>query len=178
MDDSELTDLINDHYLSEAQLLTTGAEENILAFKALNGLLNNEEQQRHAEIIAEFKARNAVAGDDPSTRIAQQIARLNDGLETHLSDALTALNNNHRAGQHIGQSLQQLNKNLEQSLNNLPQQLNAGNSVGLAISKVRETVKSGLKPIANAMQKEIGIDEAMLARITEVYKALQQLGKR
>ncbi|HNW92959.1 MAG TPA: DNA repair ATPase, partial [bacterium] len=68
MTDAEIDDLIFDHYKSEAQTLTTGAESNLLKFRELTGKLAGTDADRWAEIRCAFK-RNLLAGtadaDDP-----------------------------------------------------------------------------------------------------------------
>ena len=59
--DAEIDELIADHYKSEAQTLTTGAEANLLKFRALTGTLAGAEAARWAEITRAFK-RNLLAG--------------------------------------------------------------------------------------------------------------------
>lgn len=243
MDDSELTALTNDHYLSEAQLLTTGAEENILAFKSLSGLMTDEEQQRHQRIISEFKARNAVGSDDPATRIAKQIARLHDGLTENIGTATEQLTQKPDISQALGniestlgKQSDELRQTLLQSLTKLAPEKGVNESITKSIEKLQiglsepfeqllckltaqeklstgltrveaninelkqtiqdskvsleqltgidekltqlnKTFKGGLTPIVEAMRKEIGIDEKLLQRITDVYQALERLGK-
>ncbi|MCL8395892.1 AAA family ATPase, partial [Pseudomonas aeruginosa] len=50
MNEDELQQLISDHYLGEAQLLTTGAEENLLKLAELRGVLDDTQAQRWAQI--------------------------------------------------------------------------------------------------------------------------------
>ncbi|WP_059013310.1 DNA repair ATPase [Streptomyces specialis] len=50
MDDAELEAVIDDHYLAEAQTLTTGAEANLLKLAELRGRLTPEQAARWAEI--------------------------------------------------------------------------------------------------------------------------------
>jgi hypothetical protein len=90
MNESELEELINDHYVGEAQLLTTGAEENLLKLKELRGILTKDEAQRWHEIKTEFKIRNSLAGDDSdgATKIASQLSNLKESL-TMLTQSFT-----------------------------------------------------------------------------------------
>lgn len=83
MNDEELESLIDDHYIGEAQTLTTGAEHNMLKLKELRGTLKGEEAERWEEIKRGF-ARRQVMGDsdeDPAVRMVGQMALLSDRLQ-------------------------------------------------------------------------------------------------
>src|SRR5690606_2115652 len=54
MNQDELMQLIADHYIGEAQLLTAGAEENLLKLAELRGNMTEKQQQRWAQIKADF----------------------------------------------------------------------------------------------------------------------------
>jgi hypothetical protein len=85
MTDAEIDNLIFDHYKSEAQTLTTGAEANLLKFRELTGTLTGAEAERWAEIRRAFK-RNLLAGsgdtDDPVGRVVAQLASFREGIDT------------------------------------------------------------------------------------------------
>ena len=78
MNDAELQQLIGDHYLGEAQLLTTGAEENLLKLGELRGSLTEEEAARWAQIKRDFLRNKAMgaADDDVGGRVVAQLADL------------------------------------------------------------------------------------------------------
>jgi len=84
MNESELDELINDHYRGEAQLLTSGTEANLLMLKSLRSKLNTEDSQRWEEIKTDFLRNKAMGGDssDSGQRIVAQLADLVDGVGT------------------------------------------------------------------------------------------------
>lgn len=90
MNDDELDALIRDHYIGEAQTLTTGAEQNLLKLGELRDTLTDEERARWTQIKKDFR-RVTVAGgadDDPVTRVTATLGALGehlDGIRTHLS---------------------------------------------------------------------------------------------
>ncbi|MFE1361913.1 DNA repair ATPase [Streptomyces harbinensis] len=55
MNDAELEALIDDHYLAEAQTLTTGAEANLLKLAELRGRLSEEQRERWEEIKRAYR---------------------------------------------------------------------------------------------------------------------------
>ena len=79
----ELQQLISDHYLGEAQLLTTGAEENLLKLGELRGTLAADEQARWQQIKADFLRNKAMGADDADVggRVVAQLADIAVGLQ-------------------------------------------------------------------------------------------------
>ncbi|MGW4469352.1 DNA repair ATPase [Nonomuraea sp. NPDC004354] len=80
MNDAELEQVIDDHYLGEAQTLTSGAEANLLKLAELRGRLTPEQAARWADIKAAHLRTKALGGaeDDPMTRAVGAIGLLAD----------------------------------------------------------------------------------------------------
>ncbi|MEZ4888488.1 MAG: ATP-binding protein [Chitinophagales bacterium] len=76
MNEKELQTLILSHYESESQTLTTGAEANLLKFKAINGLLSDVEQKRWEEIIQTFQRNTLLGGAGNADRMAQMVGQM------------------------------------------------------------------------------------------------------
>jgi ATPase involved in DNA repair/AAA domain (dynein-related subfamily) len=83
MNERELEALIEDHYLGEAQTLTTGAEQNLLKLAELRGAMTDEQRARWEHIKREFKKQKVLGGaeEDPVVRITAQLSSLGDRLE-------------------------------------------------------------------------------------------------
>lgn len=83
MNAAELDQLIRDHYLGESQLLTTGAEENLLKLGELRGTLSAEEAERWAQIKRDYTRNKAVGGADADTgsRVVAQLRDLVEGVQ-------------------------------------------------------------------------------------------------
>lgn len=81
MNAAELQQLIDDHYQGEAQLLTQGAEENLLKLGELRGTLDDTQRARWEQVKRDFLRDKAMgAGDaDVGTRV---VAQLNDLVES------------------------------------------------------------------------------------------------
>ncbi|GAA5081735.1 hypothetical protein HNP84_000053 [Thermocatellispora tengchongensis] len=95
MNDAELEALIDDHYLGEAQTLTTGAEANLLKLAELRGRLTPEQADRWAEIKAAHLRTQSLGGpeDDPTTRTVAALAVLADraaAIESAITRATSA----------------------------------------------------------------------------------------
>jgi len=83
MNAAELQQLIADHYLGEAQLLTTGAEENLLKLAELRGTMDEAQAARWAQIKRDFLRNKAMGGEDADTgaRVVAQLADIASGLQ-------------------------------------------------------------------------------------------------
>ena len=81
----EVEGLIFDHYENESQTLTTGAEANLLKFKEMEGVQNEVEAARWAQIKKGFGKQKLLGGageNDPVARVVAQMTQFNDGLES------------------------------------------------------------------------------------------------
>ncbi|MFL0797699.1 MAG: DNA repair ATPase [Cellvibrionaceae bacterium] len=83
MNEKELMQMIQDHYLGEAQLLTTGAEDNLLKLAELRGNITEEENQRWEQIKKDFLRNKAMGGDSADTggKIVAQLMDLVNGVD-------------------------------------------------------------------------------------------------
>ncbi|GAA1023510.1 hypothetical protein Aple_102060 [Acrocarpospora pleiomorpha] len=92
MNETELNAMIDDHYLGEAQTLTSGAESNLLKLAELRGTLTPAQAARWAEVKEGYLRERALGGttDDPMTRAVGAIGLLAD----HVSGIEKALTRN------------------------------------------------------------------------------------
>ncbi|MEM6296530.1 MAG: DNA repair ATPase, partial [Myxococcota bacterium] len=83
MNAEEINRLIEDHYVGEAQTLTSGAEHNLLKLGELRGTLTEEQAARWAQIKKDFGRVKLMGGgdDDPIARVTGQLTGLTDQLE-------------------------------------------------------------------------------------------------
>ncbi|WP_254908614.1 DNA repair ATPase [Halomonas citrativorans] len=78
---SELEAIIDDHYVGEAQLLTQGAEENLLKLKELRDTLDDGERQRWESIKREFQRRQLTGGDEETgALVVRQLSLIAEGI--------------------------------------------------------------------------------------------------
>ncbi|MFN7138618.1 MAG: AAA family ATPase, partial [Limisphaerales bacterium] len=85
MNDDEVRALLLDHYRSESQTLTTGAEANFLKFKEMMGWSTPEEKERWEDIKKTFKRNQLTRGVDQSDAVGRVVAQLSGfqaGLES------------------------------------------------------------------------------------------------
>ncbi|MFK8010598.1 MAG: DNA repair ATPase [Marinicellaceae bacterium] len=181
MDDNELKALIDDHYIGEAQLLTTGAEANLLKLKDIRGQLNAEESQRWEVIKSEFKVRNALAGDDAdgATKVASQIA----GLKNSLSEFGSLIVSGHQTStDENNKSLKALTKHMSDAINALKLEVSVSNEplpgLDAALVSLSETMETAFIPIVVTMNKKLSINNEVLEQVTDLSNKIRKLGER
>ncbi|MER6175793.1 DNA repair ATPase [Streptosporangium sp. NPDC001681] len=93
MNDAELEAVIDDHYLGEAQTLTSGAEANLLKLAELRGTLTAEQAARWTEVKTAYLRSQALGGaeDDPMTRAVGAVGLLADRVSTAIEHAADRL---------------------------------------------------------------------------------------
>ncbi|WP_367111881.1 DNA repair ATPase [uncultured Psychrobacter sp.] len=96
MNAQELNQLIDDHYLGESQLLTQGAESNLLKLGEMRNVLTETEKERWEQIKADFLRNKAMGGEDGDTgaRIVAQLVDLASGFNAISSQFDKYLNQN------------------------------------------------------------------------------------
>ncbi|PNY80520.1 DNA repair ATPase [Deinococcus koreensis] len=180
MNDAELQQLISDHYQGEAQMLTGGAEENLLKLGELRGTLSPAEQARWEQIRADFRRRRAMGGDDADTgqRMVAQLADIASGLQ-HLgtlnspeqtppappTDALhDALPDALRAS--LGPLLADIASGLREARDppeNHP-----------ALSALPETLRATIEPLLEGLAVSAGRQEQVTAALLELVEVIRR----
>ncbi|MCB9602319.1 MAG: DNA repair ATPase [Sandaracinus sp.] len=84
MTEAEVEQLIDDHYASESQTLTTSAEQNLLKLAELRGRMNDDQKERWDRIKREMVRLRTQGGrdDDPVTRLTGTLSGLGRELES------------------------------------------------------------------------------------------------
>ncbi len=82
MNEEELEALLDDHYVGEAQTLTSGAEHNLLKLAELRGRMSAAQEARWAEVKRGFARVQAMGSHeaDPATRVVGQLGLVSDRL--------------------------------------------------------------------------------------------------
>jgi hypothetical protein len=90
MNDAEIEQLIDDHYASESQTLTTGAEQNLLKLAELRGRMSDEQKGRWRDIKDAFvrTGRGGKKGDDPVARVTGALSGVDEQLQ-RIREAIT-----------------------------------------------------------------------------------------
>jgi hypothetical protein len=164
MNERELESLIEDHYLGEAQTLTTGAEQNLLKLGELRGSLTPEQRVRWEQIKREFGKQKVLGGaeEDPVVRITAQLSSLGDRLEgiqgamgsgEHLARLGSGLEGIRQAmGQSQGQA--QALGGVVQRLEGIQQAL-AQSTMGDAVAERIEGLTTALKHAGAALRASV-----------------------
>lgn len=169
MNAEELQQMIDDHYVGEAQLLTSGAEENLLKLKALRNTLSEEEAQRWQAIQAEFDKRRSMGGDDVDavTKLVHQLANINQTLTRNMG---------------YGEQLQSLLVSLDglnQVLATAQYQVEVVNQPVPGMDKVlhtlADTLESSIFPLVKSMEGRLNIDLRTHDKIEQVLQSLRDL---
>jgi hypothetical protein len=76
LNDSEVVQLVSNHYQNESQTLTSDAESNLLKFKTLIGMINEEESQRWKMIQSTFVNNVKTRGISDGEKIGQVVSEM------------------------------------------------------------------------------------------------------
>ena len=178
MNEAELLQLIADHYQGESQLLTSGAEENLLKLAELRGNLTPEQEQRWAQIKRDFLRNKAMGGSDTDVG-GRVVAQLNDLVEG-IRGVSAKLQREPAKPQDIPWN--ELLAGLEQ-LGKLRPQVDVAVQAPPqpALQKVLESLADSLQnsflPLVKAMDKKIDIDLRTHNRMGEMSNRLRELGQ-
>jgi len=81
MNDDELQRLLDDHYLGEAQTLTTGAEENLLKLAEIRARMSDAQRTRWDEIRRSFQRLLRMGSDeDPAAKVMAELSVVSDRI--------------------------------------------------------------------------------------------------
>jgi len=163
MNDAELEALIDDHYLGEAQTLTTGAESNLLKLAELRGRMTPEQTKRWDEIKRGFARRQVMGGDeeDPAVKVIGQLALLSDRLQD-IGRTIAAASDGKSGAAELGEALGPYLENLQRSLAKTMTKGTDGG--GVAVAKLSE----GLDRVVERLG---GLAEAVTTRLAAPAEA-------
>jgi len=180
MNQDELMQLIADHYQGEAQMLTSGAEANLLKLAELRGNMTEAEQQRWQQIKQDFLRNKAMGGDETDTgnKIVTQMMDLVAGIEG-LSGHLNQTEQQQAYLEKItdiGQALQTLNKqtntlpapNIEVINQPLP-------GMDKVLQVMADSIEHTIAPLVAHMNKKLDVDLNTLNEIKELTNDIHNL---
>ena len=81
MNDADIEQVLRDHYQGEAQLLTAGAEENLLKLAELLGRQTAEEKARWEQILRDYRRNKSMGGADSDVGV-RVVGQLHDLVES------------------------------------------------------------------------------------------------
>jgi len=207
MNDEEMMEMIADHYLGESQLLTTGAEDNLLKLAELRGNMTQEQSDRWQQIKTDFLRNKAMGGDDADTG-SKVVVQLNDIVNGLKSLSQVTADN--------GESLMSLAEIMEQDIAQdaeeesepplfsdsdeqpqaAPESAQMVNAMVALLEKVDQTltnndegvvsasllklageIDAATKPLIKKMDKRLSVDLRTYFKITELSKKVLEIKK-
>ena len=183
MTDSELMEMISDHYLGEAQLLTTGAEDNLLKLAELRGDMTNEQSQRWTQIKKDFIRNKSLGGDDADVggKVVVQLADLVSGVQ-ELTKVTTEVNQTSTdTSPDVTEALTAVIDKLEMFSESTKPHIEVVNQPVPGIDKVlsvlAETIEHSIFPLLRVMDKKLEIDLGTNAKMNTISNQLKKLSK-
>lgn len=198
MNKEEMMAMIQDHYLGESQLLTTGAESNLLKLAELRGNMTLEQEQRWQQIKRDFLRNKSMGGDDADTG-AKVVVQLNDivnclkGLSevtaSNGESLISLVEQIEKEGdapflaqeetpQQAGETSQLVDAFIE-LLGKIDRVLAAKNQdkASAALLKMADQVSVLSKPLIKKMDKKLAVDLRTYFKVTELTKKVKEIQK-
>lgn len=173
MNEAELQQLIADHYLGEAQLLTTGAEENLLKLAELRGTLDQAQQARWEKIKADYRRNQSIGGADADAagRVVAQLHDLVQGVRALQSrDAAAPAAMQERHWQTLHRLLEQVLS--EQALTRTFSRDTASDAA-MWLGGLRNALEGGFRPLVQGMEKRAEQHDALQVILREIARRMQ-----
>ena len=183
MNDAELMQMIADHYLGEAQMLTNGAESNLLKLAELRGNMTETQAARWAQIKKDFLRNKAMGGDSADTgqKLVVQLADMAEGVQkiARIADAKADVavpaSSEPAVAELVSESLKRLEK-----LSQAPApKIEVVNQPLPGLDKVlhvlAETLEGAILPLVRNMDKKLDIDLRNHEKIEEVSLQIKHL---
>lgn len=199
MNEEELMQMIADHYLGESQLLTTGAEDNLLKLAELRGNMTDEQQERWQQIKSDFMRNKALGGDssDVGNKVVVQLSDLVSGLnaitqeisqanhqETIIPEPVQQPEKEDKPSKvelHALKALQELNTTLEKMAAPKAPSIEVINQpvpgIDRLLKALADTLEHSIFPLVRSMDKKIDIDLGTHNKMKDISKQLSELQK-
>ncbi|WP_437644100.1 DNA repair ATPase [Sorangium sp. So ce362] len=184
----EIDRLIDDHYVSESQTLTTGAEQNLLKLGELRGRMTPEQKARWEEIRKGYQRIKRMGGkeDDPVVRVTGTLSMLGEqleGIRGAIGKAAVAAQAGDARAREMKQWLAPEIERLSAALKGVAQpkvevKVETDRSVSEFVGHHLSLVERIVSPLSKATtQSAFGI-RAIEAQIAELGQALRSLDER
>lgn len=184
MNEKEMLQMIEDHYLGEAQLLTTGAEDNLLKLAELRGNMTQEQADRWAQIKKDFLRNKAMGGDDSDVggKVVAQLADLVDGIQAIGSvteNAVLSVAAGSEADADSTKSIEALVEKLAVAIQSSAPNVEVVNQPVPGLDKVltvlADTMEHSIFPLVRSMDKKLEIDLRTHEKMKDIAQQLREL---
>lgn len=182
MNKEEMMVMIRDHYLGEAQLLTSGAEENLLKLAELRGNITEEENTRWQKIKHDFKRSKEMGGDDADgvTKVANQIANIADNVVVLQESLNETLQKALPVESPLLEPLQAISGKLasvQQGLQETGIKVALGDETFTPIERISDLLDDSVSRLTKAVEKSVDFDITILRRITKLSAELRSVSE-
>lgn len=177
MNDQEMQQLLHDHYIGEAQMLTAGAEENLLKLAELRGVMTTEQQARWDSIKRDFMRNRAMGGADSDVggRVVGQLSDLVEGVR-----ALKELRGGTEAAD-PGATVAPLVAALEaiaQRMQPAAEESGAAKAASIVARGVHSGIREALSPLATSLDDRLEVYELMTKVVANLRETPARGGAR
>ncbi len=189
MSDDELEALIDDHYQGESQLLTQGAEENLLKLKQMRGTLTEAEADRWQTICEEYRRRQQAGGDEETgVKVVRQLGLISEHMQQLGQQLVAGMDSRRETEPDLDKALSQLSRSLETGLTEGLQsvQLNPAVTVNLdsppqvgdALMAFARIFEESIVPLVKTMDGKLDLDLKTQSEMSRVLKVIRELQER
>ncbi|PSF05085.1 DNA repair protein [Marinobacter fuscus] len=186
MSDQELEALIDDHYQGEAQLLTYGAEENLLKLRQMRGTMTDEEAARWHAICEEYRRRQQAGGDEETgVKVVRQLGLISEHIQQLGQQLVAGAGNRKPSEPDLDKAVGQLARSLETGLTEGLQsvQLNPAVTVNLdsppqvgdALMAFARVFEESIVPLVQTMSGKLDLDLKTQKEMSRVLRVIREL---
>ncbi|NVJ59065.1 MAG: DNA repair ATPase [Gammaproteobacteria bacterium] len=181
MTEEEILQLITDHYQGEAQLLTTGAEENLLKLSELRGNMTSEQSSRWSKIKENFERNQSVGGGEADTgkKIVMQLHDLVNHVKS-LSNFSKA-DNNDKDNLNLSKIEQQLSMILDKWDKSIPsiEVINQPTpGIEQTLKSFNEIFEKSILPLIKVMDGKLDLDLKTHEKMTSIENQIKKLNEK
>jgi len=157
MNPAELAQLLADHYVGESQLLTTGAEENLLKLGELRGTLTPEQAARWTAIKRDYVRNKSIGGADADTgsRVVAQLRDLVEGVQSLRQTAADSAATSEAT--HWAALLDLLQRIVSEQTLARTFNRDTANDSAMFLGGLRNALELGFKPLVKSIEERAGI---------------------
>ncbi|QFS88795.1 MULTISPECIES: DNA repair ATPase [unclassified Marinobacter] len=189
MSEEELEALIDDHYQGESQLLTQGAEENLLKLKQMRGTLSEAEAARWQSICEEYRRRQQAGGDEETgVKVVRQLGLISEHMQQLGQQLVAGMDSRRESEPDLDKALSELSRSLETGLTEGLQsvQLNPAVTVNLdsppqvgdALMAFARIFEESIVPLVKTMDGKLDLDLKTQQEMSRVLRVIRELQER
>jgi len=158
MNDVEVEQLIDDHYASESQTLTTGAEKNLLKLAEIRSRMSEVQTARWKEIKDGFvrTGRAGKKGDDPVARLTGALSGVDEQL------------------QRIREAISHATIAAAAAAETANAKANKGGTDAEALAPILDKLQQALRPLGKPPKVELRIDDGSAAAAVAVVNVVRE----